>query len=397
MNFSRLINNYVPQKPESQQVIFINQTENASLDDFFRRNLAEVEQRFQQYERTFIFLPQLLTEDYLTTLLTYNRPEVTQKSIRDKVADFDVQQIYSKFVTLDEMHEARQFVMEFVKQMFEHKCVKKRPKTSHTGLVFYEKSMLVRDDDWDDVFLRMEEEVAHYAFATLEEGSDKYIFEQLELFFQHYYPGKYAELHGDSMYNRGEQLFHVCYSRIDTDNTSDERFPKDAYELSQEIRERVAKLRSMGVNELVIKSLFYDPVKPSRLRITADNRILLPDYQNMEIKMGPLPKAVFFFFLRHPEGIIFKHLVNHREELLELYCRTSGREADAEMRESIQSLTNPLSNSINEKCSRIREAFLKELEERLATPYVVTGDKATPKRIKLPRKLLEWNTGGVRS
>lgn len=160
--------------------------------------------------------------------------------------------------------------------------------------------------------------------------------------------------------------------------------------MSQEIRERVAKLRSMGVNELVIKSLFYDPVKPSRLRITADNRILLPDYQNMEIKMGPLPKAVFFFFLRHPEGIIFKHLVNHREELLELYCQTSGREADAEMRESIQSLTNPLSNSINEKCSRIREAFLKELEERLATPYVVTGDKATPKTITLPRELVEW-------
>lgn len=160
--------------------------------------------------------------------------------------------------------------------------------------------------------------------------------------------------------------------------------------MSQEIRERVAKLRSMGVNELVIKSLFYDPVKPSRLRITADNRILLPDYQNMEIKMGPLPKAVFFFFLRHPEGIIFKHLVNHREELLELYCRTSGREVDAEMRESIQSLTNPLSNSINEKCSRIREAFLKELEERLATPYVVTGDKATPKTITLPHELVEW-------
>ncbi|MCQ2280587.1 MAG: hypothetical protein MJZ49_07285 [Bacteroidales bacterium] len=390
MNFSRLLNHYVPQKPESRQVIFINQTENASLDDFFRRNLAEVEQRFQQYERTFIFLPQLLTDDYLTTLLAYNRPEVPKKSIRDKVADFDVQQIYSKFVTLDEMHEARQFVMEFVKQMFEHKCVKKRPKTSHTGLVFYEKSMLVRDDDWDDVFLRREEEVAHYAFATLEEGSDKYIFEQLELFFQHYYPGKYAELHGDSMYNRGEQLFNVSYSRIDTANTSDERFPKAAYELSQEIRERVAKLRSMGVNELVIKSLFYDPVKPSRLRITADNRILLPDYQNMEIKMGPLPKAVFFFFLRHPEGIIFKHLVNHREELLELYCQTSGREVDAEMRGSIQSLTDPLSNSINEKCSRIREAFLKELEERLATPYVVTGDKATPKRIKLPRELVEW-------
>lgn len=52
-------------------------------------------------------------------------------------------------------------------------------------------------------------------------------------------------------------------------------------------------------------------------------------------------------------------------------------------------LVDPLSNSLNEKCSRIREAFLREMDDSIACHYYITGDRATPKRIKLDRKLVE--------
>ena len=160
--------------------------------------------------------------------------------------------------------------------------------------------------------------------------------------------------------------------------------------MSQEILERVEKLRKIGVNELIISSLLTSEVKLSRLCITEDYRILLPDYNNNEIVMGPLPKAVFLLFLRHPEGIMFKRISEWGSELLDLYSRCSGREVDKEMRQRVDVLTDPLSNSLNEKCSRIREAFLREMDDSIARNYYITGSRATPKRIQLDRGLVEW-------
>lgn len=45
--------------------------------------------------------------------------------------------------------------------------------------------------------------------------------------------------------------------------------------------------------------------KLSKLVVTKDLRIFLPDYENMEITMEPLVKAVFLLFLKRPEGIMF--------------------------------------------------------------------------------------------
>ncbi len=50
-----------------------------------------------------------------------------------------------------------------------------------------------------------------------------------------------------------------------------------------------------------VKSLFLKEVESSRLLVTKDCQLFLPDNNNKEIVMGPLPKAVFLLFLRHPE------------------------------------------------------------------------------------------------
>ena len=53
-------------------------------------------------------------------------------------------------------------------------------------------------------------------------------------------------------------------------------------------------------------------------------------------------------------------------------------------------VTNPFNNSINEKCARIREAFLSKFDEHLARYYYIDGHKGEPKRIALPTDLIEW-------
>lgn len=130
--------------------------------------------------------------------------------------------------------------------------------------------------------------------------------------------------------------------------------------------------------------------KLSRLHITKDYRIFLPDYNNIEIQMTPLPKAVYLLFLNHPEGILFKNLPDYRQELETIYYAITHRLDDEKIKESILRVTDPTDNSINEKCSRIREAFLSHFTEDLAKHYYITGSKYSPKRITLPRELITF-------
>ena len=106
--------------------------------------------------------------------------------------------------------------------------------------------------------------------------------------------------------------------------------------------------------------------------------------------MPPLSKAIYMLYLRHPEGIKFADLPEYRKEVLQMYELISGRDSREDIRRSIDDVTDPTRNSINEKCSRVNEAFLKQMDERLAKKYCITGYKSERKRITLPRNLVEW-------
>jgi len=127
----------------------------------------------------------------------------------------------------------------------------------------------------------------------------------------------------------------------------------------------------------------------SRLLITDEFDIILLDYNNLEIRLTPLPKAVYILFLRHPEGIKFKTLPSYKNELLEIYKYVTNKDSLPELVESIKSVTDPLSNSINEKCSRIREAFVSELNGDIAQHYYITGLRGEDKKIVLNRRTVQ--------
>ena len=57
---------------------------------------------------------------------------------------------------------------------------------------------------------------------------------------------------------------------------------------------------------------------------------------------------------------------------------------------SIEDVTNPLLNSINEKCARIRGAFISQFDENLAKHYYIMGERGEAKRIKLPNDMVIW-------
>lgn len=162
-------------------------------------------------------------------------------------------------------------------------------------------------------------------------------------------------------------------------------------DLMDEVRERITKLRQRGIAEYLLEQLIHPDNRLSRMVITKDWRIVLPDYNNMEIKMEPLVKAVYLLFLRHPEGIVFKQLPDYRKELIGIYVKLKPAGLTDRAMQSIEDVTNPMLNSINEKCARIRGAFVGQFDDYMAKNYYVDGARGEAKKIVLPRTMVVWD------
>ena len=168
------------------------------------------------------------------------------------------------------------------------------------------------------------------------------------------------------------------------------QLPEEEVEaVMSEVQILVERLRQSGVGEWALHALFQPTQKLSRLHVRYE-RIFLPDYNNVEIKMPPLSKAIYLLYLRHPEGIKFSNLPEYRKELLSVYEMISGRDSREDIRRSIDDVTDPTRNSINEKCSRIKQAFLRVFDDSIARNYYITGERGEAKKILLPQDMIVW-------
>ena len=225
-------------------------------------------------------------------------------------------------------------------------------------------------------------------YFPLKEGADEYVIAQLDSIVK--------EVH--SHYSTGGLYCKVKSPQIkegSSEDYADEKFPNVIFDdeiagIVEDVRKKLKQLREKGLAENLLLNLLKEKPKLSRLVITKDIRIFLPDYQNMEIKMEPMNKAVFLLFLRHPEGIVFKELPDYRKELAEIYQMIKPLGLNERVIQSIEDVTNPLLNSINEKCARIRGAFISQFDESLAQHYYIYGHRGQAKKIDLPRDLVTW-------
>lgn len=185
---------------------------------------------------------------------------------------------------------------------------------------------------------------------------------------------------------------------------------KEAQRLADEVAVSVHKLCAMGRYDLLLRAVGVPVLerlrieaarsKLSRLVVTEDYRILLPDY-NKEVCLNPVHKALYLLFLRHTEGIEFKDLVDHRNELLSIYRSIVPNGEKEKIEETVSRLVNPTDNAINEKCSRIKAAFSVLMDEYALSYYAISShtdrrfdssQRIWFKRLKvinLPRELVE--------
>lgn len=227
---------------------------------------------------------------------------------------------------------------------------------------------------------KADEETAPFSCYDLDYADDN----QFGYALRHYLPP-----HRYRIDDEDDKMIWVHDEGYDADNASNDI-------LFKEIQERIDRLSANGVNRsFIIQILSLKEPLPSKLVIADNFRLLLPDYGNREILLPKLSKALYFFYLRHKEGVLFKKLRDYKDELYDLYRTVSPREDMEAMERSIEDLMDSTKNNINVNCSRIKNAFVSQIDDSIAKLYYIDGRAGEIKRIALDRSLVEDLSGMI--
>jgi hypothetical protein len=178
---------------------------------------------------------------------------------------------------------------------------------------------------------------------------------------------------------RTADLCKDCTKRI-IDRKVDGAIMTQAFEMMESIRANVLFRDRLTITQ-----------RPSRLRISGPRRTIdFPDMPNCELRLTPLEKTIYLFYLNHPEGVAFTHLWDHRDELHQLYATLNPNTENEEINKRVLSLVNPLSNSVSEKVAKIKSKLNTLLGAQLAEYYIISGSSGQPRKIGLDRVLVEW-------
>ena len=396
MNNILTLNN-PPFTPADDQVIYLEWQENEGINAFIKKNYEWMKELFLSYGLNFCYLPMLGRD-----VIKYNAPHLTDEEC-DKILE-TIPSLQDYVVKDEEIHGPvlafsvenedsdvpDSFILHYVdietkwykpnKSIF--KQLAKEIYTTRKDLKPYHCASEVSDEGL--LFRDPEENVANEP-ATEYSGSDIRfsVREKADV-----------EVVDDSSSNENHPTVrrspNIEFSIVDSGVDGIEDIDGYTDSLVREIKERVKALRNCGVNTMFLHDIIDKEEPISRLVITKEYRIFLPDYNNTEIEMAALPKAVFLLYLRHPEGIRYKELRDYFDELLQIYIGLNPMGTTQKQRRSIWDVTNPLRNNINEKCARIREAFISKFDERLAKNYFITGKKGELKRITIDRNMVIW-------
>lgn len=358
----------IPLSEHNNTVFYVETEYQPDLNQFIQNNYSKLVKIFGSKNLNFYYLPFLLEDEKYWQILGYNRPYVQTVSVID-----EVQRVYNHLIKKQNLEVNKGALM----------------LSSNTG---FSSSLPVFALGERDVLLKS------FEAKCLE------ISERFARFYQNQPRFKMAEpkIERDKHEVRIRAMFDKMFEdKIESEcatsyksaeiETADTMFDTEAFVLADEIRERIKLLKEYGSLSLigdVIEEIQGINNKISSLLITDDYRIFLKDYGMKEVVMSPLPKSLFLLFLNYPEGILFKELSDYHDELLSIYRKISLRENIDSVMESIKAMTDPLNNSVNEKCSRIRSAFMEVISDDLAKNYYITGKRGEPKKIILDRSLV---------
>lgn len=159
--------------------------------------------------------------------------------------------------------------------------------------------------------------------------------------------------------------------------------------LSPVIFDQVLRILDGIRGQMLLKSRFRFQQKIPVLHIRSRQyNLVIPEMAQLTIHLDHMEKALYLFYLAHPEGIAMSHLPDFSGEILEWYRKISPTEDLHRMEERILKLTNPMENTASEKLSRMKRKFFQALGPEIASHYIIDGLNGRAKKISLDRNLV---------
>ena len=361
--------------------LYLENTHNDSLNQCIERNFEVIDKIFKEYGFRFVYLPKWKPDKSNIRLanITDEQEKLVSRFL-EKVNTVEYTRLLCKALHID-------------------------PEEINSGIFHFACYM------YDDTLFRLEVLQTRFTHFSMQEVTD----ETIEEFCR-----KYCDVIVDGRNRRGgvysvaklkRQLSNWDFYEIHgnpCEECADYSFPENMKDIAENIKKEIETLKEGGYFELLLHTLGDETINElrnvklnpslSKIEITADYKIMLKDY-GKEVKMTPLQKTLYIFYLRHPEGVAFKMLSAYYDELLAIYKVLSNREDLQKQQHSIRRLVDATDNAINEKCSRIKEAFLKVVDDFIAQNYYICLKKELfedegitytnmLKRIILPRDLI---------
>lgn len=386
MAVNQLLFKDLPFQPSRNQVFYIENGYDADANNFIQSNYFDLKSVFANNGMDFYYLPYLLREHDIEAKVRYYAPYLSSALLTTKVqsnalvpylSDDDTRKNLQPSLVFEGNQKGGNGEVMFLQVLLSD--IDFSQSKSVGDLVQWVEQM--RDAYYREIvqervcYYKSEDFHAPHCCGQVETSSSKKRF-----------------LEG--LFNRFNKKLEMPEDDVDLQKTEEEYAEEQSLmeteKVLRELRLTVQKLRLEGVSLMAIHE-FIDKQEPlSRMTITPDYRIFLPDYNNIEIEMAALPKAIYFLFLRYPNGIIYKHMQDHYNELLNIYRQLRPHTDEARINLTITKVVNPVGNALNENIARIRKAFIEKFDEHLANHYIITGERGLQYAIPLDRELITW-------
>lgn len=406
MAVNKILFKDLPFSPDPNQVFYIENGYNEAVNNFICDYYGELQSMFSRIGLEFVYLPYLLKESDVEAKVRYYAPYLSPKQLVQKVqsnafvpyiSDAGVKAVLKPSLLFegreeDNLGDVRFLAVDIENLIHSNENIIDRLEQ----LVLSAREEFYKEEiEWSDVCNGIEEDMDYGLPEPCPSAAP--LCDDFQVFERKEPSDKPNGKRGRLLKRLGKNINAFC------DESEEEELPQKTQEALEEerslkatadilrdLRITVQRLRLEGVSLMAIHE-FIDKQEPlSRMIITPDYRIILPDYNNMEIEMGALPKAIYFLYLRYPEGIVYKHMPDYYNELLGIYKQLRPNTDEARLNLTVTKVVNPLGNALNENLARIRKAFVEKFDEHLANNYIILGERGEAYSIPLDRDLITW-------
>ena len=127
--------------------------------------------------------------------------------------------------------------------------------------------------------------------------------------------------------------------------------------------------------------------QPGRVLVNGDMKIVLPEYDEMEIEMPAMCRTLYILFMKkrmQGGGIVLKNMDEYRDEIINIYSMVKPGANEYRVERSVDNLCDPLSDSLNQMISRVNRCIRNVITDKeLARDYIISGQRGEPYGIGL--------------